>query len=250
MPEIYSNNWDDKSKNRVSLEDLKKRIEESIEAVEDMVKNKKLDILDFTALKFAKTATWPDPVKKKNECNFVEFINQLFTTVASVKAIEYLVEKSCLGEKNKWKMCLGTTPGRDLTVYDGKSPKIIAEIFAVTDPSSNSKLKGEILSLAKDKNVDRYAFFILAVDNFKDLTKKAKGWTAYTPTQKKDTGDKQTDKKPPIVADKMELNIDGDTPPQRATWTCTCNEKMIHIVCWSSEGCLNEFMTRKQCRSI
>lgn len=241
MPDLYSYNWSDKSKSRVTLQDLKVRIATSINAVKEKIKN--VDILDFTALKFAETAIWPYPVKKKNECNFVEFINQLFTTVASVKAVEFLVENGCLEENNKWKMCLGTTPGRDLIVYDGESPQIIAEIFAVTAPGSNSKLKDEIQSLAKDKTkkVDRYAFFILAEDEFNKLNEKggkqhAISWTKYGP--------KTADKLPITVDDKITIHMYPNKENPRATWECKCGDKTIKIVCWSSKGCLEGFVKK------
>ena len=110
MPDLYSYNWSDKSKSRVTLQDLKVRIATSINAVKEKIRNEGLDIFDFTALKFEKIAVWPYPAekeKKKNKpaeeaCNFIEFVNQLFTTVASVKAIEYLQAKGA--NVKKWKM--------------------------------------------------------------------------------------------------------------------------------------------------
>ena len=234
MPDLYSYNWSDKSKSRVTLQDLKDRIAISINAGKEKIKN--VDILDFTALKFAETAIWPYPVKKKNECNFVEFINQLFTTAASIKAIQYLE-----AEERFWEMRLGTTSGRDLTVYsdeEKKSPEIIAEIFAVTDPTSNSKLKDEIISLAKNNKAEgncekisrRIAFFILGKSSFENLDEKYESWTEYTP--------KGLNKK------KIEISEQISRPQnnsKEARWKCVCENETIEIVCWSSENCLTDF---------
>ena len=97
-------------------------------------------------------------------------------------------------ENGNWVMNLGTTSGRDLTVIKNKQ-KIIAEIFAVTDPQSNDKLKDEIISLAtlsdeiislatlskeEEDAYKRYAFFILSEDKFpkdKNDTKSVISWT-------------------------------------------------------------------------
>ena len=140
-------------------------------------------------------------------------------------------------------MCLGTKPGRDLTVYkdeEKKNPEIIAEIFAVTDPTSNSKLKDEIISLANnkggekcDKNVSRYAFFILGKESFKKLKDKYKNWTEYTP---KETNEKRI---------KIEGESEIDPQKTEACWKCCCDKNTINIVCWTSENCLEDWLQQK-----
>ena len=206
---------------------------------------KSLSLID---LKFSRTCVYPyacdcykckkDASYKKNvcksntsacPCNFIEFLNQLFTTVATIRALEYLQSNGYA----KADICLGTTKGRDLTVYDeNEQEKAIAEVFAVTDPDSNSKLKDEIQSLAKDKQngVKRYAFFILAQNNFIQLQDNVESWTAYTPAKNKNANIKYHN------------NLKIETGKKRAIWTCKCARKNITIVCWSSEGCLQEFM--------
>ena len=131
MPKVISG-----LKGRDVLSNLKECVKTSINSA------KEIDINNLSNFKFKKAIRWPYP--ENGDCNFIEFINQLFTTVASIKAIEYLK-----AEEDDWVMNLGTTPGRDLTVKkDSENIIIIAEIFAVTDPQSNNKLKDEIISLA------------------------------------------------------------------------------------------------------
>ena len=226
MPKITEENFDD----------LKKQIKASIAHVQ----NEKISILDFEKLKFCKVVAWPYPVENnqkednQNKCNFIEFINQLFTTIASVKAIEYLN-----AEKKKLEICLGTTSGRDLTIFEDNNRNIIAEIFAVTDPASNSKLKDEILSLVDPKPEEkenwseinkRYVFFILAKDSFAQLRDKVYNWSSYNPTSDK-----------PNIIYKNDLKIEN----RQATWTCECKDKEIKIVCWSSKECLKNWMVGK-----
>lgn len=201
----------------------------------------------LTQLKFEKTCIYPYPEsmpEKGNEtpiqakCNFVEFLNQLFTTVASIKAVEYLLKEK---KGNHVELCLGTATGRDLTLYDKKGGKkiAVAEIFAVTDPDSNKKLKDEIKSLAKGEGGERYAFFILADDAFENLNKEKKSkqywwqsWTNYTP-KKQNNGEAQGEK----IETTDNLSIDRN----HATWSCKCNDKTITIVCWPSTCCLKNF---------
>lgn len=222
MPKIKSENTD--------LACLKKHISKAI------LHANKIDVNKITDFKFKKTMQWPYP--QEGTCNFIEFINQLFTTVASIKAIEYLK-----AEKDDWVMNLGTTSGRDLTVIKNKQ-NIIAEIFAVTDPQSNNKLKKEILSLAtlskEEKEEDkRYAFFILSEDKFpkdKNDTKSVISWT----TKQSSNGN--------ILIKFKDKSFDYDGNENMAMWTAICQSDTqpkgieVNIVCWSSKNCLSEFL--------
>ncbi|MBQ9755889.1 MAG: hypothetical protein IJV93_14205 [Lentisphaeria bacterium] len=221
MPKIESKNTD--------LACLKKHISKAI------LRANKIDVTQLTDLKFKKTMRWPYP--QNGTCNFIEFINQLFTTVASIKAIEYLK-----AENDNWVMNLGTTSGRDLTVIKNKQ-NIIAEIFAVTDPDSNEKLKNEILSLtslSKEEKADkRFAFFILSEDKFPKEEQDVIHWTTYSP---------KTSAKDKIAIKFKEKSFSCSSKVRHlATWSALCGDDAteINVVCWSSEDCLSEFILDK-----
>ena len=234
MPKVISG-----LKGRDVLSNLKECVKTSINSA------KEIDINNLSNFKFKKAIRWPYP--ENGDCNFIEFINQLFTTVASIKAIEYLK-----AEEDDWVMNLGTTPGRDLTVKkDSENIIIIAEIFAVTDPQSNNKLKDEIISLATlskeeeeegeegEKEDKRYAFFILSEDKFpknKNDTKSVISWTT-----------KQSSNGNILIKFKKDSFV-YDKDKKMAMWTAICQsdtqprEIEVNIVCWSSENCLLEFL--------
>lgn len=219
MPKIESEN--------TNLACLKKHISKAI------LHANKIDVTKIADLKFKKTMQWPYP--QKGTCNFIEFINQLFTTVASIKAIEYLK-----AENDDWVMNLGTTSGRDLTVIKNKNKqKIIAEIFAVTDPDSNGKLKKEILSLAEEKANKRFAFFILSEDKFPQDENDIESVISWTTKQSSNGNILIKFKKNSFVYNKAK---------KMAMWTAICQSDTqpkgikVNIVCWSSENCLFEFL--------
>ena len=228
MPKVISG-----SNGRDVLSNLKECVKASINSA------KKIDVNNLSNFKFSKTIEWPYP--EEGDCNFIEFINQLFTTVASIKAVEYLKAVN-----DEWTMNLGTTSGRDLTVRkDNKN--IIAEIFAVTDPQSNNKLKKEILSLAtlskEEETAKRYVFFILSEDKFpknENDTEPIISWTTYNPTSVN------------LLIKFKDNSFVYDKDKKMAMWTALYQDDThpkkeieINIVCWSSEDCLSEFVLDK-----
>lgn len=87
--------------------------------------------------------------------NVVEQLNQTFTILVSLRAVERLIEMhpSAAG----FRLALGTSGGRDI---ESVEPNLVAaEVFAATRPGSNQKLKKDIERLARDPARHRYVFF-------------------------------------------------------------------------------------------
>ena len=141
----------------------------------------------FAKLKFEQTAYLP--YKKDNnppETNFIEFLNQLFTSLASLMADEYIK----YNKESEWEAtyAIGEKNGRDIN-WNSNGENIIAEVFAATKTSSNNKLKEDIKALCAPKKNDgnviqRYVFFILAQNEFEKLdnskgVKKFQSMTNY-----------------------------------------------------------------------
>ena len=138
--------------------------------MQDMIMHKDF----FAKLKFEQTAYLP--YKKDNnppETNFIEFLNQLFTSLASLMADKYIKDKK--GSKWQAEYAIGEKNGRDI-IWNSNKKHIIAEVFAATKTSSNNKLKEDIKALFVPKENDgkviqRYVFFILAQNEFDELGK-------------------------------------------------------------------------------
>ena len=87
--------------------------------------------------------------------NVIEQLNQSFTILASLRAVERLIEMH--PEANGFRLALGTTGGRDIASVE---PDLVAaEVFAATHPYSNQKLKMDIARLKSDTARHRYVFF-------------------------------------------------------------------------------------------
>lgn len=87
--------------------------------------------------------------------NLVEQINQTFTILANLRAVEQLLEMH--PEAGGYRLALATSSGRDIESVD---PGLVAaEVFSATHPSSNQKLKKDIASLSTDPARHRYVFF-------------------------------------------------------------------------------------------
>ena len=83
------------------------------------------------AIKFNKIGR--DPLDPTRCLNLVEQVNQTFTALVSVRAVEYLFDHP---EVCRFRVNLGTAPGSDIESLDGS---VVAEVFAATSPSSNGK---------------------------------------------------------------------------------------------------------------
>jgi hypothetical protein len=111
----------------------------------------------FSALRFQPVGH--DPLTGE-ALNVVEQLNQTFTILASLRAVERLIEMHA--EANGFRLALATRSGRDI---ESVEPNLVAaEVFSATHPSSNDKLRKDIQRLASDGALHRYVFF--AAPNF------------------------------------------------------------------------------------
>jgi hypothetical protein len=87
--------------------------------------------------------------------NMVEQLNQTFTILVSLRAIERLLELH--PDAGGFRLALGTSSGRDIESIE---PGLVAaEAFSATRPDSNQKLRRDIARLEKDPARHRYVFF-------------------------------------------------------------------------------------------
>jgi hypothetical protein len=87
--------------------------------------------------------------------NVIEQINQTFTILVSLRAVERLIEMH--PEANGFRLALATSSGRDI---ESVEPDLVAaELFSATHPGSNQKLRKDIARLASDPARYRYVFF-------------------------------------------------------------------------------------------
>jgi hypothetical protein len=87
--------------------------------------------------------------------NVVEQLNQTFTILVTLRAIERLIELH--PDAGGFRLALGTSSGRDI---ESVVPDFVAaEAFSATRPTSNQKLKKDIERLRTDPARYRYVFF-------------------------------------------------------------------------------------------
>lgn len=87
--------------------------------------------------------------------NVVEQLNQTFTILVSLRAVEKLIELH--PEAGGFRLALGTASGRDI---ESVEPDLVAaEVFSATRPNSNDKLRKDIARLVGDPARHRYVFF-------------------------------------------------------------------------------------------
>ncbi len=87
--------------------------------------------------------------------NVVEQLNQTFTILVSLRAVEKLIELH--PEAKGFRLALGTSSGRDI---ESVEPDLVAaEVFSATHPNSNQKLRKDIARLEVDPALHRYVFF-------------------------------------------------------------------------------------------
>lgn len=204
----------------------KRFLQKALERNFSTIKSKEEAIELFSMMKFNREAILPYGGNDDEELptNFMEFINQLYTTAISYKAVEWLNEKY-KDSITEFSLCLGESNGRDLTVFLKDNTNVIAEVFAVTHLNSNQKLKHDLLTLSTDRdehevNSIRYAVFALVEEKFKCFDEeRAKKAVTYTPKMK--------DAKPIKYAGDFFKN---GTSIQ---WKCCIEGKSITCVCFS-----------------
>ena len=105
-------------------------------------------------LKFEKLGY--DPLNSQRDLNFIEQLNQSCTYMASFKAADYIFRNH--PGTRKLTLNLGTSPGSDIETEDCGG--ISAEVFAATRPSSNNKLKKDIVKVLSTNAKHKYVFFM------------------------------------------------------------------------------------------
>ena len=106
----------------------------------------------LTALRFQTVGH--DPLTGE-ALNVTEQLNQTFTILVSLRAVERLIEMHPAA--NGFRLALATSSGRDI---ESVEPGLVAaEVFSATHPGSNQKLKKDIERLASDLARHRYVFF-------------------------------------------------------------------------------------------
>ena len=116
------------------------------------------DLFVLNRLRFE--AVGCDPVEENRPINFIEQLNQSFTYLVSLRAVDYLLSKH--PEAIPYTLNLGTTSGLDIVSRDGT---IVAETFAATTPESNRKVNKDIEKVKKSKAVHKYVFYYSPVRN-------------------------------------------------------------------------------------
>ena len=96
-----------------------------------------------------------DPLLTSKRLNIVKQLNQTFTILVTLRAIERLLELH--PDADGFRLALGTSSGRDI---ESVAPDVVAaEVFSATRPTSNQKLKKDIERLSADPARNRYVFF-------------------------------------------------------------------------------------------
>ncbi len=116
------------------------------------------DLFVFNRLRFE--AVGYDPLDDNRPINFIEQLNQSFTYLVSLRAVEYLLSKH--PEAIPYTLNLGTTSGFDIVSCDGT---IVVEAFAATTPESNRKLNKDIQKVKHSKAAHKYVFYYSPVGN-------------------------------------------------------------------------------------
>ncbi len=106
----------------------------------------------LTALRF--DTVGHDPLTGE-PLNVIEQLNQTFTILVSLRAVERLIEMH--PETKGFRLALATSSGRDIESVE--LGLVAAEVFSATHPGSNQKLKKDIERLTSDPARHRYVFF-------------------------------------------------------------------------------------------
>ena len=129
--------------------------------VQAMKDNSPLEL--FANIKFNKFGL--DPIKG-TPLNFIEQLNQMFSDLVVLYAVEELLSKY---PDKTFKVNFGEKAGFDIQSMDSK---VVAECFAVTSVSSNGKLRVDAKKLMKlSEDIDKYIFFYSQNDTDEKLEK-------------------------------------------------------------------------------
>ena len=142
---------------KILFTSLKTAAEAAQSAVRTLVSTSSaLEVLE--AIKFQRIGR--DPLDTNRELNLIEQVNQTFTCLVTVRALEYLFWAH--PESAPFRINPATAPGSDICSEDGA---IAAECFAATHPGSNQKLKKDTAKVRDTTAVHRYVFFYCPGDH-------------------------------------------------------------------------------------
>jgi hypothetical protein len=98
---------------------------------------------------------FPARVRARRHLNVVEQLNQTFTILVTLRAVERLIEFH--PDAGGFRLALGPSSGRDI---ESVAPDMVAaEVFSATHTNSNQKLKKDLARLLADPARHRYVFF-------------------------------------------------------------------------------------------
>ncbi len=118
----------------------------------------------FADIKFNKFGLAPI---KGTPLNFIEQLNQMFSDLVVLCAVEELLSKY---PDKTFEVNFGAKAGFDIQSSD---ETVVAECFAVTSVDSNSKLREDANKLTKlSKDVNKYIFFYSQNDSEEKLERK------------------------------------------------------------------------------
>ena len=122
----------------------------------------------FVDIKFNKFGV--DPIKG-TPLNFIEQINQMFSDLVVLYAVEELLSKY---PDKTFEVNFGARAGFDIQSLD---KMVVAECFAVTSVNSNSKLREDAKKLMKlPESVEKHIFFYTQNDSEEKLKKICGGF--------------------------------------------------------------------------
>ena len=153
------------SKNQIT--ELRLKIHENAKKtysriIHDMKADSPIEL--FADIKFNKFGL--DPIKG-TPLNFIEQLNQMFSDLVVLYAVENLLDKY---PDKKFEVNFGAQAGIDIQSAD---ETVAAECFAVTSVDSNAKLREDANKLMKlSKNVNYYIFFYSQIDSEEKLERK------------------------------------------------------------------------------
>lgn len=109
----------------------------------------------------------------QHETNFIEQVNQTFTYLVCLDAVEYLLKEH---EGKRFNVCFGTEAGHDVESEDGE---VICECFAATTPDSNGKLEKDCIKVHSNQDaIYKYVIYYASTNkpvHIENLKRKYQG---------------------------------------------------------------------------
>ncbi len=167
--------------NQVDIEITLKNINANIQKTMEYIRNSNQSLLTiFKQLKFEEIGNRPFADSKDNEkLNFVEQLNQSYTYMTGLKAIEILLKEH--PDAGGFKMFRATDSGLDIESV--KENLVAVEMFAAVNTTNNDKLKKDVKKILKEdvKNFEyRYIFHMTPENQKTKLIEEKDGIKIYS----------------------------------------------------------------------